>query len=77
MLVEKFYSSKLKISESHKKSVLKSVSWRILGTLDTIVISWIITGTLTLALSIGTVEVFTKLILYYGHERIWNYIKIK
>ena len=75
MLVEKIYPSKTNINDSHRKSLLKSVSWRVLGTVDTIVISWILTGKLTLALSIGSVEVFTKLILYYGHERIWNRIK--
>ncbi|MGA9269493.1 MAG: DUF2061 domain-containing protein, partial [Lutimonas sp.] len=51
--------------------------WRVLGTLDTIVISWILTGELTLALSIGSIEIFTKLFLYYAHERFWNIIKWK
>jgi uncharacterized membrane protein len=53
------------------KSILKSVSWRIVGTLDTILISFIITGKVTVALSIGTVEVITKTVLYYFHERLW------
>ena len=57
------------------RSAAKAVSWRITGTLDTIVVSWIITGQFTIALSIGFVEVFTKMILYYFHERIWNRIK--
>lgn len=61
--------------EKHWRSVAKAVSWRVTGTVDTIVISWIITGTLTVALSIGFVEVFTKMFLYYLHERIWNRIK--
>jgi uncharacterized membrane protein len=60
------------------KSVMKTVSWRIVGTLDTIIISYFITGTVTAALSIGTVEVITKTILYYFHERLWaNIHKIK
>lgn len=53
------------------KSIMKSVSWRIVGTLDTMLISYIITGKLTMALSIGSVEVLTKTILYYFHERLW------
>lgn len=56
------------------KSFMKSISWRIVGTLDTIVISYFITGRITLALSIGSVEVITKTILYYFHERLWAHI---
>jgi len=56
------------------KSFMKSVSWRIVGTLDTIIISYIITGKVTLAVSIGSIEVLTKTILYYFHERIWAHI---
>lgn len=53
------------------KSFMKSVSWRIVGTLDTILISYFITGKVTVALSIGSIEVLTKTILYYFHERLW------
>ena len=63
-----------KNSESPKRSIVKSISWRIMGTLDTIIISWVITGTLTLAFSIGLVELVTKMVLYFFHERIWNTI---
>ncbi len=60
------------------KSIMKSVSWRIVGTIDTMVISYFITGRVTVALSIGSVEVLTKTILYYFHERLWAHIhKIK
>ncbi|NLR92600.1 DUF2061 domain-containing protein [Flammeovirga agarivorans] len=53
-------------------SVAKSVSWRMVGTIDTMVISYFITGELTMAISIGSVEVFSKMVLYYFHERIWE-----
>lgn len=62
-------------SESPKRSIAKSISWRIVGTIDTIIISWIVTGTLTLAFSIGMVELVTKMVLYFFHERVWNSIK--
>ncbi len=62
-------------SEHAKRSILKSISWRVIGTIDTIVISWIVTGTLKLAFSIGLVELFTKMLLYFFHERFWNKIK--
>lgn len=60
--------------ESHLRSFLKGVSWRILGTLDTMLISYFITGNLTFAVSIGGIEVITKLVLYYFHERIWQWL---
>jgi len=66
--------SKDKNSESPKRSVVKSISWRVIGTLDTILISWIVTGTLSLAFSIGFIELLTKMVLYFFHERIWNNI---
>ena len=56
------------------KSVMKSISWRIVGTLDTMIISYFITGRITVAISIGSVEVITKTILYYFHERLWAHI---
>ena len=60
------------------KSFVKSMSWRIVGTIDTMIISYFITGKLTLAISIGSVEVITKTLLYYFHERAWAHIhKIK
>lgn len=62
--------------ERKYRSLLKAVSWRITGTLDTMVISWIITQKLTWAISIGCVEVGTKMVLYYLHERAWNRLKI-
>ncbi|WP_445385699.1 DUF2061 domain-containing protein [Robiginitalea sp. IMCC44478] len=56
------------------RSIAKTLSWRVVGTLDTIVISWIITGTLSVAFSIGLVELITKMMLYFFHERVWNAI---
>ena len=60
--------------EKHSRSVVKAISWRVTGTIDTIVVSFLVTGKITLALSIGFVELFTKIGLYYAHERIWNRI---
>ncbi len=56
---------------SYKRHILKTISWRILGTLDTIIISWIITGSVEWGLAIGGIEVITKMLLYYLHERAW------
>ena len=62
-------------SEQTFRSVAKSISWRVIGTLDTIIISYFITGEVSLALSIGSVELVTKMLLYFFHERLWNLIK--
>jgi uncharacterized membrane protein len=56
---------------SRKRHILKTISWRIIGTLDTIILSGIITGSWKFGLAIGGVEVVTKMILYYFHERAW------
>ena len=53
------------------RSILKTISWRLVGTLDTMILGWIITGDPLLGLKIGTLELFTKMILYYFHERLW------
>ncbi len=64
-----------KVSEKPIRSLVKSISWRIVGTIDTILISWIITGKLDMAFTIGSIELVTKMVLYFFHERIWNTIK--
>ena len=58
--------------EKPYRSVAKTISWRTVGTLDTIIISYFITGNLVMAASIGSIEVVTKMALYYFHERAWN-----
>ena len=62
--------------DSHYKSLLKAVTWRITGSLDTFVLSWIITGQANLAVTIAFVELFSKIALYWLHERIWLRIKL-
>ncbi len=56
---------------SHRRHLAKTFTWRIVGTLDTIAIAWIITGDPFTGLTIGFAEVLTKMVLYYFHERIW------
>jgi uncharacterized membrane protein len=61
--------------DSHPRSIAKALSWRTLGSIDTFVLSWIITGNFVWAGSIASLEVFTKMVLYYLHERGWSHIK--
>tara|TARA_A200000159_G_scaffold3397_1_gene3491 strand:+ start:72 stop:302 length:231 start_codon:yes stop_codon:yes gene_type:complete len=56
---------------SRKRHALKAISWRVVGTIDTMAIGWLVTGDPLIGLSIGAIEVITKLGLYYIHERAW------
>jgi uncharacterized membrane protein len=56
---------------SYKRHVAKTISWRIIGTLDTMILSGIITGSWITGLTIGAVEIITKMVLYFLHERAW------
>ncbi|MEK9656770.1 MAG: DUF2061 domain-containing protein [bacterium] len=58
------------------RSIVKAFSWRITATVTTVCIAYIITGEVTAALSIGFVEFFAKMFLYYIHERVWNRIAL-
>ncbi len=62
-------------SEGVKRSILKTISWRAVGTLDTFFIAYMVTGTFNQAISIGGFELITKMILYFFHERGWNKIQ--
>lgn len=54
-----------------KRHLAKTMTWRIVGTIDTMIIGWIVSGDLLIGLSIGGTEVITKMILYFLHERTW------
>lgn len=60
--------------EKHYRSLVKAVSWRLTGSVDTMVIAFLITGKIKWALTISGVELFTKILLFYVHERVWNKI---
>jgi len=62
------------LSDAPIRSLAKAVSWRITGTIDTFIISWIITGEPLLASGIALTEIMTKVGLFWAHERIWNKI---
>ncbi|BAO74965.1 DUF2061 domain-containing protein [Winogradskyella sp. PG-2] len=73
--VEKEEKDSLATQENIKRSIVKTISWRVVGTLATVTISYIITGTMALAFSIGGIELVSKMALYFFHERAWNNIK--
>ena len=61
---------------SYKRHIAKTITWRLVGTLDTIFLSWIITGNPLDGLKIGLAELTTKTVLYYLHERVWCKINL-
>lgn len=61
--------------EFHKRTLVKAICWRILATVSTMLIVYAFTGRAALSLGVGAAEVVVKLALYYGHERLWNWIR--
>ena len=64
------------MKDAHHRSILKAISWRICATITTMIIFYVLTGRLALALGAGGIEVVVKMFLYYVHERAWGRIKI-
>ncbi len=60
--------------EAHSRSLVKAASWRILGSIDTFILSWLFTSSAAAAGAIASTEVLTKMVLYYLHERAWSRI---
>lgn len=60
------------MSDSKKKSIMKAITWRVVATTDTFLISWLLTGQWKLGVGIAGLEVVTKMFIYYFHERAWS-----
>lgn len=60
--------------EAHSRSFAKALSWRVLGSIDTFMLSWLFTSSVKAAGAIASTEVLTKMVLYYLHERAWSSI---
>ena len=57
--------------DSNRRHIIKTFSWRTIGTIDTILFSWILTGNPLTGLKIGGIETVSKMVLYFGHEKLW------
>ena len=62
---------KIYVTESHTRTWIKSISWRLLGTATTFCATFSITNSLDIATAVGAIELIAKTFLYYVHERIW------
>lgn len=67
-------TEKLVQKESHLRSILKGVTWRIIATSTTVTIAYFITGQIGDALKIGAIEFIGKVFIYYLHERLWQLV---
>ena len=63
------------MSDLNKRTVAKTISWRITGSASTFLISFLISGNFAVASSIALIQITANTILYFVHERIWNKIK--
>ena len=61
--------------DSHRKSILKAVSWRVLGSAGTFLIAWILTDDAAISAGISIAEFFLKIVMFYAHERLWSRVK--
>ena len=62
-------------TDLQKRTIVKTLTWRVTASLTTFIIAWTLTGDLLIGASIGSIEAIAKIFLYYFHERIWNNIK--
>ena len=60
--------------EKRKRSIVKTLCYRLFMLLITISVAWLITGSTTEAMSIGIITNFSKTLTYYSYERVWNRI---
>jgi adenylylsulfate kinase len=61
--------------ESHTRSILKGITWRIIASATTMTVVYVVTGDLTLMASVGAVDILAKVFFYYLHERTWGRVK--
>jgi uncharacterized membrane protein len=72
------YIKTIKEKSVLKRHIMKTISWRMVGTIDTMILGWVVTGNPLTGLKIGILEILTKMTLYFIHERIWyKYFKSK
>jgi uncharacterized membrane protein len=58
--------------EKRTRSLMKTLSWRIVATLTTVLLVLVFSENLALATLVGITEIIVKSVIYYVHERVWN-----
>jgi uncharacterized membrane protein len=62
------------LNDSHARSIVKALSWRLTGSFATFLIAWVIGGDLGIASTIAVIQIVANTLLYYFHERVWNFV---
>ena len=62
------------LNDTRKRSVIKTLTWRVTGSFATFLIAWIIGGDLGIASTIAVIQIVANTLLYYFHERVWNLV---
>lgn len=70
--LEDAQAARIELRESRTRSLLKAVSYRVIGTLTTAILTYLVTGNVRAALTIGAVEPLAKIVIFYLHERAWQ-----
>jgi uncharacterized membrane protein len=60
--------------ESHTRTLLKTMSWRVVATTTTVIIAFVVIGDVSSAMAVGGIEFFAKMFIYYVHERAWQLV---
>ncbi len=74
-MIADFFLNKIRRDSLIKRDFLKAITWRILGSLDTFILGYLISGKLIIGVKVGLAEILTKIVLYFLHERLWHTIK--
>ena len=64
--------NKFSIKETFKRSFFKTLTWRVLASLDTALLTWFFSGDVVTGLYVGGMEIVTKIVIYFLHERAWR-----
>lgn len=68
------YVERWVLSDSHKRSLIKTVTWRITGSTSAIIIAYVVTGSAVISSTIGIAHLIVNTLLYWMHERVWSRI---
>ena len=61
---------------SYKETIIKTLIWRVIATIITILTGWIVSGNWKFGLAIGGIDTLIKTVGYFSYERIWDKIKV-
>ena len=61
--------------QTKKRSIVKSLSWRFISTIITLIVAFLLTNNIIISLKLALINMIIKTVLYYSHERVWNNVE--